>query len=392
MAMQKLLYILASLLILVGLTGCEDTFTGPERPPSANGSGEIIFSRLNYSRPEYWQFSSIDVLNLATGRTRMVVNGSAYLLCAPQGGRIVYAEYDDTQATVFLKTSKTDGTDVQIVDAFNGDIIIDRATLSPDGKKIAYVITFHSSSSPPVAGYFIVLYNIASGEKSVIDYNESGGSKPSVFVTHISFSPDGTYIGAVKWEGQGYIQLYSGSDGSLGEVFATSVGPHFDWSQDGRRIAYSFNPSLFLYEYDRGNLVMAASSPSCIKIGAIGTVVSDNIVDNLPLVWDVTLSHDGRRMAISQYRQDAKQSYTTDIISFALATPERIDILTLGSDEGHRGRLQWSKDDSQLLYSLSDNPAPGLLYGQIARINMKEQTHREEILERLAYDGYWYTN
>jgi len=389
-SMKQILFIVLSTLILAG---CEDNFIGPERPPGTASSGEVIYTAIDYSKPNYWQFGGIRVVDMASGMSRIVVATPSYLLCAPQSGRIAYIEFDHANPTISLKTAKSSGLDEQLIQVFSniGESVSDRAALSPDGKKIAYVVNFDNGLQK---GYKLMLYDVETELAQEIDGDEipasSGRSAP--LIAHISFSPSGTYFAAVKCNGSGYIQVYMSSGGGKTSTFSMT-GPHFSWASDGNHIVYTENPDLYIYAYGAGNLNLtwSTSTPTRVKKGNVTNGSSESLVGNLSLTLEVLLSHDGKRIAVSQPR-DNFQGGMTDIISFTLDAPHLLDTLTVGFGEGYRETLQWSDDDAYMLYTSSSNPVMGAFYSEVLRVAIKKSGRSEQVVQRLAYGGYWNAN
>src|SRR5690606_6750120 len=124
------------------LAGCSDNFVSSDGPvPGTGSSDRIMFTR--YSLNNGWMGIASATLEAPTVST--IIPGAAILVAPPQAGKMLYIEISGGAGIelLILKVADLDGSNPVVVDTFSGvvSLQLQDATLSPDGRTVAYVLS-----------------------------------------------------------------------------------------------------------------------------------------------------------------------------------------------------------------------------------------------------------
>ncbi len=396
------------------LAGCADKFTGPSVGPSGETGSRVLYTRLENSLV----FSNIPAgsivqRELGSNIESVVITAPAYLLCAPQNGRMLYAHYEfmsyvggDSLFSWVIRLGDVDGRNSEVITPIGGivSVMIQDAALSPDGRTVAYAITEGIDSYNQLIDRLYIYRSGTPGPvvidsiKQTVKPGNSGSLSAGSLLSHLAFSPDnGSHLAAAFWGADKRIRLYNLLTGTR-MMIGNRTGPFVAWSPDGTQLLFSqhssgmyFNEPILSREM-LPPIEYATGFPysSSLVVANLNNV-STTLVTGLMPVLDVAWSRDGQ-IACSVLRQHGTLAMGTDIISFHYSNPVLQDTLTTTMTEPMtKGRFQWADDGKLLLftqgYYLGDYSPYSLIASEIGYIHAN--TQHSTIMCSGASGVYW---
>jgi WD40 repeat protein len=262
--------------------GCTESVLDPNDLGKGNGNNAPRTDRLYFvsTALDTFGFASPSVKTVLTQNASLpqIFSSDAFITSAPRGGKIALIKALGISVIDLADTIKS--TFIP-----SGTQVIISATLSPDGKTLAYTMLSGNGQFPlGLAQIFVMrLDSIES-----LQFIEPAAD----IVTIPSFSPDGTMIAYVK-KGDGIISFDSlmiaevdgsGKSSIYGFPYGSSYDLELDWTSDGKQI-------LFIND-DRG-------FPG---IGLIDVVAPNTIRTVIPSTQQYysypTLSAEGKTIAV----------------------------------------------------------------------------------------------
>lgn len=402
--------IIAICITLVVLVGCTDRFTGPSDLVPDENNHTVVYTRLQDS---YGLIAGAIVRrDIGTNSESVIVPKQAYLLCAPQNGKLLYAQYniDNDGALIWnIYLGDINGHSAELVMTAGAlsPFVVQDVVLSSDGRRVAYVVSEGINPNKMFTDRLYV-YTAGSGASVVLDSIKqpvkligSGAASVDAIVSQIAFSPDGKYLVVALWGDGKRIRLYNLSTRTFVSV-GYRTGPYVAWSADGRQLMYTQNVGKYTFcemQMSMGGYPSTVvfktglpDSSALLITNADQPSITQTVVSGMPPVLEIAWANNGR-VACSQARSSGSLYNGTKIVAFMPSNPTNIETLTNDLLPFISSRLQWSGGNTRLLYTQG---GAEMIYSsttpQYAGMNIcvaNGDTGGNQIIGSLACGVYW---
>ncbi len=192
----------------------------------------VIFTIGMMDSPDYYEDAAIGAVNVKTGERKLLLRGASRAECAT-AGYLVYSHSGSLFATRFdIDHLEVEGSSVPVIDDLSGDQLTGAMNyaISENGT-LVWIPGQTISSNRELA-----LADLG-GRISVLPLKPGHYLEPRM-------SPDGKNVALVIGSGKDYdVWIYNIPNNTMNRF--TFGGPNRTpvWSPDGKRIAYSYNPS-----------------------------------------------------------------------------------------------------------------------------------------------------
>ncbi len=215
-------------------TGCDGEF--PSSSPGTRRSRYIVFPWAAHSAEraiELWRVG-IDGSNL-TRLTKVSTRPDVLAVCSPDGKWVYYSEHNpDLLRRVPLEGGNPETiSEEPVPNTIQGTSDL---TISPDGRRLAYLLSMSGQTGQTQSGEKIAMINLDSAEKVTPKLLEP---RPGI-VGLLRFTPDGRGLAYAVAEGGTdniWVQPLDGSPMHRLTNFPTQNTKSFEWSPDGKTLA-----------------------------------------------------------------------------------------------------------------------------------------------------------
>jgi dipeptidyl aminopeptidase/acylaminoacyl peptidase len=364
---------------MVSITGCRDSFVGPENlSPSSDGT-RVYYSSVDVVRNGVtvsYSIGPVMSVSVDGNDTPHPLNTVPSVIASPpQRGKVVYYQPTDWGLALGRAVvARADGAEPQVIaEGSRGSrIIMAPVVLAPNGSLVAYVIR-----DIPTTTNFLCLADLHGNVRKMVPID------CGCDIYQLEFSPDCSLVAYVGTAEENphitIVDVASGSRYTIGE----NVGASFAWSPDGRYIAYTRGNNFYYLGYpiqDVGSVVQGSS----INIVDVEGFHDTQILQSEDEIFDLAWSPDGTSLVYARRNGDSPRLHSDLWITNTSGGATR---RLTSTDDVANLRPEWSPDGLRIVYTsipANDDGATDR-YPEVRRFDLYTST--VTVIARRAFGG-----